>query len=382
MRISLFFPAYNEERNIALAIAQAKAVLNAIAEEYEIIVVDDGSTDRTGDIVDRLSVFDEKVRVVRHCLNRGYGAAVLSGIRAARYEWVFFTDADLQFRLEEIPRLIAYAPEYPVVIGYRAPRRDPLMRLINAKGWNILNRVMFGLKARDIDCAFKLFRRNLVSNLPMRSGGATVSAEMLIRLQRNNVPIKEVPVTHLPRKNGIATGAKLPVIVRAFRELFGLYISGLGGRDTVYVQAGKYAAVGILNTFVDIGSYIALTRSMPFFGMHILVSKFATFFVGATASFALNRRFTFSLRSRPTVSETVRFYSSTIVPVTINVASLYVFNILLGIYDLIAVGMSTVMTFAVGFILSKFWIFKDSLAEESERQRLSARTAATISNTP
>ena len=359
MRISLFFPAYNEEENIAAAVAQARAVLSAAAEEYEIIVVNDGSRDGTGGIVDRLSKEDPHVRAVHHDPNRGYGAALISGIRAARYEWIFFTDADLQFRLEEIHLLIEHSKLYPVVIGYRSPRRDPFIRLVNAKGWNILNRVMFGLKVRDIDCAFKLFKSELVKDLPMKSAGAAVSAELLIRLQRNDVLIKEVPVTHLPREKGVPTGAKPAVILRAFKELFGLYMSDLGQKDTAYMQAAKFACVGVLNTLMDIGAYFVLTRFTPFFDANLLAAKFTAFFAGTVTSFFLNRRFTFSIRSRPTFYDVVKFYSSVVLTVTVNLAAFYFFNSLLGIYDLFAVGLSTVATFCIGFAVSKLWVFSE-----------------------
>jgi glycosyltransferase involved in cell wall biosynthesis len=228
MRISLFYPAFNEEANISKAVEIAGSVLGKLLserkiEDYEIIVIDDGSADRTGTIADKLAGQDQRVKVVHHKINLGYGAALWSGLQAAQYEWVFFTDADLQFSLDEIGKLLEFTNEYKAIIGYRAPRRDSLVRLINAKGWNILNRILFGLKVRDIDCAFKLLDRRLVAELPLETRGATMSAEMLIRLQRKGIRFKEVPVTHLPRTKGRATGARLSVIIRAFRELFALY---------------------------------------------------------------------------------------------------------------------------------------------------------------
>lgn len=226
--ISIFFPTYNEEDSISRAVREAEAVLKNITDTYEVIIVDDGSTDSTPSIAERLAVENAKVRVVRHYRNQGYGAALWSGLQASRYEYVFFTDADLQFDLSELTKLTDFVPEYEVVLGYRAPRRDPFMRLLNAWGWNKLNRLLFGLKVRDIDCAFKLFKRTTVASLPLKARGAMISAEMLIRLSRKGVVWKEVPVTHVPRQAGVATGAKPSVIIRAFKELFFMYRGELG----------------------------------------------------------------------------------------------------------------------------------------------------------
>jgi len=225
--ISLFFPAFNEEKNILTAVRKAGDVLKAITSRYEIIIVDDGSRDRTGQIADSLAADDPHVSVVHHQSNQGYGAALWSGIQAAKYDWVFFSDADLQFNLEEISKLLQYIQEYKVVIGYRSPRKDSFLRIMNGKGWNFLVRLFFGLKVRDVDCAFKLFDRRLLARLPLQTRGATMSAELMICLMRLGVKWKEVPVTHLPRLAGRPTGAKPSVIIRAFRELFQLYWKGI-----------------------------------------------------------------------------------------------------------------------------------------------------------
>lgn len=225
--ISVFFPSYNEEGNIRKTVEIADAVLKKITPTYEIIVVNDGSRDATGAVADKLVSENSKVRVVHHPKNLGYGAALWSGIHAAQYDWIFFTDADLQFDLNEINKLLQYIPEYKVVLGYRSPRRDSFMRLLNAKGWNWLVRTLFSLKVRDIDCAFKLFHKDVITSLPLKTRGATMSAEMLIRIMRKGIPWKEVPVSHFPRTLGSPTGAKISVIVRAFKELFVLYWNGL-----------------------------------------------------------------------------------------------------------------------------------------------------------
>lgn len=227
MSISIFFPAYNEGENIERAIKTAKAVIQKITDQYEIVVVNDGSRDNTGEIIDRLATEDIRIRAIHHKKNLGYGDALWTGIQNAKNEWFFFTDADLQFDFDEINKLIEYIPEYKVILGYRAPRKDSFMRLVNAWGWNLLVRLLFGLKVRDIDCAFKLFDRKIVASLPLLTRGATMSAEILIRLMKNGEKWIEVPVSHFPRKFGSPTGAKISVIARAFRELFKLYKKGI-----------------------------------------------------------------------------------------------------------------------------------------------------------
>jgi glycosyltransferase involved in cell wall biosynthesis len=357
--ISIFFPTYNEEDNIVSTVRHAETAVKKITDTYEIIIVNDGSKDKTGEMADRLAMENPRVRVVHHNPNQGYGAAVLSGIKAAQYDHIFFTDADLQFDLNELEKLTDYVPEYDVVLGYRAKRQDPLIRLFNAKGWNLLNRYLFGLRVKDIDCAFKLLRRDLVKDLPIKSRGAMMSAELLIRLQRKGVQFKEVPVTHLPRERGEATGAKPAVILRDFRELFGMYKGELGGSSYVtYLQIVKFGTIGVINTFIDFVGYVSFTRLIPFFETRILAAKAISFFMGTVFSFIMNRRWTFSVKRAPTIGEVVRFYSTVGLGIFINLASVYVFHSIFGFYDIFAVIIATVITFAWGFIFSKYWVFR------------------------
>ncbi len=355
--ISIFFPAYNEEDNIAETVRQAEEVVQRITDTYEIIVVNDGSKDDTGPIADQIALVNSRVRVIHHSPNQGYGGALWSGFQAAKYDWVFFTDADLQFRLDELVNLAEHIPENDVVLGYRAPRKDPFMRLVNAWGWNLLNRFLFGLKVRDIDCAFKLMRRDLVASLPVKSRGAMISAEILIRLQRKGIVFKEVPVTHLPRLHGEATGAKPAVIIRAFKELFGLYRGALGQEGGTAVQMGKFAVVGVMNTVLDLSTYIALTRYVDIFSEHLVWAKMISFILGTICSFVLNRTFTFAVKRPITVQELTRFYSTIGMGIVINVGALYVLHNMFNIHDLVAVGVATVLTFFWGFAFSKFWVF-------------------------
>ncbi|MDB5224759.1 MAG: hypothetical protein JWO43_381 [Candidatus Adlerbacteria bacterium] len=357
--LSIFFPTYNEEENITETVERTIDVVekSPYVGDYEILVINDGSTDHTLDVAQRLAAKYPQVRVVDHGKNRGYGAALKTGIAAATKEYVFFTDADLQFDIIELQNLLVHLSEYPVVIGYRAPRVDPAMRLLNAKAWNMLNRFFFGLKVRDIDCAFKLFKRSLVQNLRLRSQGAMISAETLIRLKRRGVSIKEVPVSHLPRTAGSATGAKPSVIIRAFREMVALYRGELG--LVTHKQILKFMAVGVLNTALDLSAYVALTRGTEVFAQHLVAAKLFSFLLGTISSLLINRYWTFGVREKITFFEVLRFYAVVSISLAINVEGL---NILLrlGMYDLAALIITTGLTFGTNFVLSKFWVFRPS----------------------
>jgi glycosyltransferase involved in cell wall biosynthesis len=219
--LSISFPAYNEEANIGQAVRDALRVGSELADDLEVIVVDDGSKDGTADVVRELAVEHPEVRLVEHEVNQGYGAAVYDGLVAGTKEWAFFTDSDLQFVLDELAQLWAVRDQADLIIGYRAPRQDPFIRKLNGFGWTWLTNVLFGYVSRDVDCAFKLISREAVRTVAphVASRGATLSAELLVRAKKMGHTIHEVPVTHLPRQAGSQTGAKLSVILRAFKEM-------------------------------------------------------------------------------------------------------------------------------------------------------------------
>ena len=185
-RLSYFFPAHNEEANLEALVAEALATLPTLAEQFEVVIVDDGSRDATGRIADDLTAANPGVvRAVHHATNQGYGAALRSGFRAAAFEHVGFTDGDRQFKVADLGRLIdrMAADDRPdAVVGYRIKRADPLVRTIYARLYRVANRIFFGLKVRDVDCACKLFRRSALEGIAVESGGAFFSAELLIKL--------------------------------------------------------------------------------------------------------------------------------------------------------------------------------------------------------
>ena len=220
--LTISMPAFNEAENIPGMVADVLRVLPILTDDFEIIVVDDGSRDDTAVVTQQLAAQHPQLRLVQHEVNKGYGTAVLTGLTHASKELVFFTDADRQFDLSEIEKLLAKIETADLVVGYRAPRRDPFMRRLNGKGWSWLVTLLFGYTARDIDCAFKLMRHTVVEQLQdeITSGGATFSAEFLVRAKRAGFKIAEVPIVgHRPRVAGSPTGANLRVIVRAFKEL-------------------------------------------------------------------------------------------------------------------------------------------------------------------
>jgi glycosyltransferase involved in cell wall biosynthesis len=225
-RLSYFFPAHNEEANVRELVTEALGALPELAETFEIIVVNDGSRDATRAMADELAAaHPDVVRAVHHPTNLGYGAALLSGFRAARHDLVAFTDGDRQFRVADLGRLTERlaAPDAPdIVVGYRIKRADPVIRTVYARLYRLANRVWFGLKVRDVDCACKLFRREALSGIAVESGGAFFSAELLIKLQAAGRTLDEVGVPHHPRTAGSPTGAKPSVVLRAVRDFWSL----------------------------------------------------------------------------------------------------------------------------------------------------------------
>jgi glycosyltransferase involved in cell wall biosynthesis len=219
--LSIVLPAYNEEENVEKAVEHVSAVAQDLDRDHEIILVNDGSTDRTGEIGRQLEERVPNFRLVEHYPNRGYGGALKAGFEAARKDLIAFYPGDAQFDFGEITRLLERLEEKDadVVCGYRADRQDNLIRRFNAWGWNTVVRLLFGYLCRDIDCGFKLFRRELLDHVNVVSDGAMIDTELLAGAKARGFRIVEAPLTHLPREAGEATGANLAVILKAFRDL-------------------------------------------------------------------------------------------------------------------------------------------------------------------
>ena len=217
--LSVVLPAYNEEANVERAVEGVSSVAQQLGIDHEIILVNDGSTDLTGEIARELMQRVPSFRLVEHYPNRGYGGSLRAGFAAAMGDLIAFVPADNQFDFREISRLLECLDEADIVSGYRAERQDTFIRKLNGFGWNTLVRLLFGYLCRDIDCGFKLFRREVLERVTIVSDGAMIDTEFLAGARARGFRIAEVPVTHLPRVAGEATGANLKVIAKAFRDL-------------------------------------------------------------------------------------------------------------------------------------------------------------------
>ncbi len=219
--LSVFFPAYYDEKNIGKVVDQAVAVLDDIGpRDYEVIIVEDGSPDRTGEVADELAAKHAKVRVIHHEQNLGYGMALRSGFQAARMEYVFYSDGDNQYDLSELKKFVALLPFTDIVSGFRIRKQYSTYRKITSFTYNLILRILFDLTARDTDCAFKLYPRELFDRIELTSQDAFIDAEIAIAARALNYRTTEVGVKHLPRLDGLSTAARPSVIFRAFREIF------------------------------------------------------------------------------------------------------------------------------------------------------------------
>lgn len=220
--MTVFFPCYNEEANVERTTLSALLACERLFEDYEVIIVNDGSRDRTGEIADRLAHEHTRVRAVHNRPNRGYGGALQRGFREATKDYIFYTDGDGQFDFQEIEKLLPLLEEFDIVSGYRLDRKDSFQRKLNARMWGLLVDAMFHLHIRDVDGAFKIYPKRFIDEIEMRSEGALIDTEMLAKARRLGYTIGQIGVNHYPRLEGEQTGANLGVILRAFKELFRL----------------------------------------------------------------------------------------------------------------------------------------------------------------
>lgn len=223
--LTAFFPVFNEEKNIPHFVSEALTELPKIAKKFEILIINDGSKDTSAAVADVLAKkHPDIVRVLHHEKNKGYGAALRSGFTNARYDWVFFTDGDLQFTLKQLEKFVPYTDEYKVIIGHRVERAEGALRAIPARLYKLFVDVLFRVHVIDIDCAFKLFETKLIQSLQLESNGAFISSEFLYRLKKRRVKFKQLPVKHQKRRFGKPTGNRMHVIIRAGLEALRLYL--------------------------------------------------------------------------------------------------------------------------------------------------------------
>lgn len=217
---SIFYPCYNEEANVENTTRAALAACQKLGfADYEVLIVNDGSKDRTGEIADRLAAENPHVRAVHNNPNRGYGGALQRGFREARKDFIFYTDGDGQFDFNEIEKVIPLLDRYDIVSAYRLDRKDSLHRKLNAFCWGKLVSVVFWMSFRDVDCAFKIYPKTFIDEIELLSTSALIDTEMLARAKRLGYTVGQTGVHHYPRTAGQQTGANLRVILRAFKEL-------------------------------------------------------------------------------------------------------------------------------------------------------------------
>ena len=225
--ISVFLPAYNEESNLQKVVSKTKTVLERVADDWELLIINDGSTDSTAEVAEELSNTDKRIRLINHENNKGYGAALASGFYNAKYPWIAFIDSDGQFDFNEITNFIEVQKNTSadIVIGYYKERKVSFSKIITSKLWELLVFIFFGLKVRDIDCGFKMVSRKVIQKISKLESerGAFISSELLIKAKKAGFKIVEVPVTHYPRTKGEGTGRNINVIIKSFTDLFKLW---------------------------------------------------------------------------------------------------------------------------------------------------------------
>jgi len=219
--LSVFFPAYYDEGNIGKVVDKAVEVVESLGlKDYEVIIIEDGSPDRTGEVADELAEKYEKVRVIHHEKNMGYGATLRDGFMSSKMEYVFYSDGDNQFDMEDLRKFMALIPFTDIVVGYRKQKQYSLYRKFTSLCYNYLLRLLFDIHYWDIDCAFKLFKADLFKKIQINSIDAFIDAEIMLKAKLLGYSSTELGVLHLPRVDGISTGARPSVILRTFREIY------------------------------------------------------------------------------------------------------------------------------------------------------------------
>ncbi len=224
--LSVFFPAYNDAPSLPGLIHKTFAVLARYVDDYEVIVVNDGSQDKTGEVLEELRrEFAPRMRVVTHPENRGYGGALRSGFAAATREFVFYTDGDSQYDVEELPRLLELiGPQTGLVNGYKLERNDPAHRIWIGQMYNACARLMFRIRIRDIDCDYRLMRRPLLQSIHLTSTSGTICVELVRKLELSGCEVKEVGVHHYPRLYGRSQFFRLRSLAITFYQLLRLWV--------------------------------------------------------------------------------------------------------------------------------------------------------------
>ena len=224
INISAFFPCYNDAGTIASMVELATLTLKKVAREFEIIVVDDGSTDSSREILKELSKKNEYLKLVFHDKNRGYGGALISGFRNSKYDYVFYTDGDFQYDVSELPNLTRkISSKIDVIQGYKIKRHDPWYRILIGDMYNFGVKVAFSIKIRDVDCDFRLIRRAVFEKVSLERNSGVITVEMIKKFEDAGFKFEEVPVTHSYRTWGQSQFFNFDRIFRVATEIWGLW---------------------------------------------------------------------------------------------------------------------------------------------------------------
>lgn len=223
--ISVFFPAYNDEASIAEMVTLALALLPQFTDDYEVIVVNDGSRDGTAAVLDGLARQHAHVRVVHHQVNRGYGGALRTGFINATKDWVFYTDGDGQYDVRELERLVALVGDsVDVVNGHKRKRSDSKRRIVLGATYKFLARLLFNLPIRDVDCDFRLVRRDVMQTIELVSTSGVVCTELVYKLQQAGARFVETPIQHYPRMHGQSQFFTLRRVAQTAVDFFALWL--------------------------------------------------------------------------------------------------------------------------------------------------------------
>jgi glycosyltransferase involved in cell wall biosynthesis len=233
--VSAFFPLYNDAPSVELMVERARSTLDQVTDDWEIILVEDCSPDNAGELADRLAAADKRIRVIHHRRNLGYGGALRSGFAAATKDLIFYTDGDAQYDPREMPLLLRHMDHADVVNGYKIQRGDRLIRRVLGRVYHTAVKLLFGLPMRDVDCDFRLMRREVMDSIELESDSGVICAEMMTKIYGSGFRVIEAPVHHYPRLAGESQFFRFGRIVRTLRGLMEQWVK-------LILLEGKYYA--------------------------------------------------------------------------------------------------------------------------------------------
>lgn len=361
--LSIVIPAYNEALRLPATLERVARYARAAFPLHEIIVVDDGSSDATASVAEEFARARDitSVRIIRAPRNQGKGAALRRGVMASQGEFVLCTDADLSTPIGEMDKLLRpIRAGADVAIGSREVEgsvvlKKPWYREALSAVSNLVIRTVLSLPFRDTQCGFKLYRREaaveLFRNLSLPR--FSYDFEILSRACRDGMRVAEVGVVWEHREQ---THVRMRDVAQSFVDVFRVRF-GLTEHAPM-AQLLRFMTVGIINTAIDTGAYVTLTRLTATFGHDVVAAKFFSFLAATISSFYLNRYWTFGIRTGITARELARFYAAVSASMVVNVALMYALVHVLGLYDLLALALTTLMTFGLNYLLSRLWVFR------------------------